>query len=220
MTLIPELLIFDLDNTLVDEKNYYETVYSGSLTRLIAEECGEGGLSELDYCRKNFGGKGELALARLGLPYSAWAQRLIESPTNLITPQPNLVERFRRIPIPKVLFTGSPLEMASRALNQFGLNAQEDFTALYGWQSGDDEPLKWSRSGEVFKAILEKFDLPPRLVWSIGDNWETDLKEAMALGITTVQIGNEIGNPNLRFTNIADFFSFYEILTAERRILF
>lgn len=208
----PKLLVFDMDGTIVQEPLYYKQIYSCTLNQTVEELCGQMGLAELAFCRQNFEGKGELALGRLGIPFREWAKRLIAAPCDLITPQPKVVQRLRQNPIPKVVFTGSPKRAAEKILTRFGFNPEIDFVALYGWSEPELEPLKWYQSRQVFEEILNRFKVSPERAWSVGDNWETDLAPAKELGMITVQIKKETGNPNFRFPTALDLIDFLETL--------
>jgi FMN phosphatase YigB (HAD superfamily) len=205
-----KLTIWDMDGTLVQEPKYYRGVYSASLEQTALEIAGQRGLDEVNFCRANFEGKGELALGRLGIPFSEWGQRLFAAPVDLITPQPAVVEKFRSLDEPKILFTGSPLAMAMKILDRLGFDPLKDFEMLVGWQEPESEPAKWSQSKRIFQEILQKMNVKPQDAWSIGDNWETDLAPAQALGLTTVQIERVTGTPDYRFPNISEFIDAYQ----------
>lgn len=204
------LTIWDMDGTLVQEPAYYRGVYSKSLEQTALEIAGQRGLDEVIFCRTNFEGKGELALSRLGIPFSEWGKRLTAAPVDLITPQPAVVEKFRSLDIPKVLFTGSPLTMAMKILDRVGFDPLKDFKMLVGWQEPESEPAKWYQSKRIFQGILDQMNVNPENAWSIGDNWETDLAPAQAIGITTVQIERNTGLPDYRFPNISEFIEAYQ----------
>jgi FMN phosphatase YigB (HAD superfamily) len=205
-----KLAVFDMDGTLVQEPKYYRGVYSGSLEQTAFEIAGQRGLDEINFCRTNFEGKGELALARLGIPFSEWGKRLVAAPVDLITPQPTIVEKFRTLEMAKVLFTGSPLAMAMKILDRVGFDPLKDFDLLIGWQEPETEPAKWAQSRRIFQDIIQQMKVDPIDAWSIGDNWETDLAPAQALGLTTVQIERTTGQPDYRYPNISAFIDAYQ----------
>lgn len=204
----PNLLVFDMDGTIVDEPEFYRGVYSGTLNETIASEKGQIGLDALQWYRTNQGGKGELALAALGIPFGRWADRLIAAPLNLIAPQPAVVERLRSLDVRKVIYTGSPTLMALRILERFGFDPFRDFDYILGWESPQSSPMKWGCSPQPFRDILQQFNCKPCNAWSVGDNWETDLEPARQIGISTFQIGNRAGIPDYRFPSLAQFLSF------------
>ncbi len=205
-----KLTVWDMDGTLVQEPKYYRGVYSASLEQTAFEIAGQRGVDEINFCRVNFEGKGELALGRLGIPFSEWGKRLVAAPVDLITPQPQVVDKFRTLDMPKVLFTGSPLAMAMKILDRVGFDPLKDFEMLVGWQEPEDEPSKWYQSKRIFQEILQKMNVNPQDAWSIGDNWETDLAPAQALGLTTVQIERNTGKPEYRYPNISAFIDAYQ----------
>ncbi len=67
LTNYPELMIFDMDGTLIINPNFYNKTYSGTLEQTIFEERGQMGLNVLKYCREEREGKGELALEMLNI---------------------------------------------------------------------------------------------------------------------------------------------------------
>ena len=198
------LVIFDLDGTIVHAPEFYRQVYSGTLTTLIAEQRGDEGLEVLAHCRKHYGGKGELALFALNIPFTFWAERLINASLDLIQPDPALVERLRSLPVKKVIYTGSPMKMAWRLLEKFGFRA-EDFDLLIGWEEPDFFPLKWSCSPFLFKLMLANFHCEPNDAWAVGDDWETDLAPAQAIGMGTARVRKEGGDPDIWFPTLSGF---------------
>lgn len=197
--------IFDLDGTLATDREFYRSVYSGTLTELIREERGAEGIRMLEYCRKSYQGKGELALFALNIPFNIWAERLIAAPLDLITPNPALVRAIRQISGVKVIYTGSPTQMAERILKRLGFN-QNDFAEVVGWEIGELFPMKWSCAPFVFRSLLEKYQCQPGLSWSIGDKWDTDLEPAQRLGIKTALIAERNGSSaDVCFASVCDF---------------
>lgn len=199
----PALTIWDMDMTIVLQGEFYRKVYSTTLEQTVFEAAREEGLKTLAFYRENREGKGELALGALGIPFSKWAAKLDEASVDDIIPKPDIVERFRKIPSKKVLFTGSPKGMAYRILTRFGFNPEQDFDAIIGWEEPEISPLKWSCSPFVFRAICNEMGVDPQNAWSIGDNWESDLLPAQLQGITTIQINKNTGNPDFRFASIS-----------------
>ena len=137
------VIIFDLDGTLVDDKKFYKDVYSGTLDQLIQDLRGKKGVSTLCHCRENHNGKGELALSALDIPFSAWAERLCTVPLSLITQRLDIVAAVRSLDCKKVVYTGSPHQLAIRMLSKRGFNLN-DFDRIIGWQPPDQFPAKWS----------------------------------------------------------------------------
>lgn len=207
---LPDLIIFDLDGTVVDEPEFYRSVYSGTLNAAVLEAKGAYGLGVLDSYRRNFGGKGELALKALGIPFKNWSDKLVVAPVDLIKPQPELVEQIRALNTKKVIFTGSPIELANRILVRLGFDPAADFDAVLGWQEPEEIPQKWFCSPEIFKAICKQFNCDPSSTWSVGDNWETDLEPAALVGINPIQIRTSSGNPSRRFPNLSEFLSSFK----------
>jgi len=202
----PKLMIFDLDGTLIQQPEFYTSVYSQTLTQLIQEEKGESGIKLLEFYRKNY--KGELALFALRIPFEKWAIKLIQASVTLIKPNPTIAEQLRSLQIPRIVFTGSPKIMAKKLLTQFGCNPEKDFLTVIGWETPELFPLKWSCSPYVFKSICEKYHVEPKSVWSVGDTWDTDLLPAQQIGMTTVQIQKRSGNPDYHFDTVEEFLRF------------
>lgn len=186
------LVVFDLDGTLVVSPAFYRNFYSGTLEKLIEDLNGQEGLEVLAACRHDFGGKGELALAALGIPFAVWAKRLIAAPLDLINANPKLVRAVRQLHAIKVVYTGSPVKMALNVLERVGF-AADDFAKVIGWAEPDESPAKWTCSPHVFQALLGEFEVQPENAWAVGDVWETDLAPARLAGYTTVLIGRKKG---------------------------
>ena len=208
------LIIFDLDGTIVEEPEFYRSVYSGTLNELVSDLRGEEGLKVLDFCRKNYNGKGELALLALNIPFKEWAKRLIEAPVDSIRRRLDIVDHIRSVPFKKVLYTGSPIEMVSRTLKRIGLE-ENDFEKIIGWEKPESFPLKWLCSPFVFRAILTDLKCEPQNTWSVGDTWDTDLEPASFLGIKTAIIKKVGGKPD---RNFVDLISFLDYLKSVKEI--
>lgn len=200
----PKLIVFDMDGTLIDEPEFYHAVYSGTLNQVVEETKGPEGLQTLAWCRQNLEGKGELALIALGIPFRLWAEKLIDAPVDAVTPRPDVVAAIRSIQSKKILFTGSPLAMADRLLTKFGFNPRNDFDLIVGWKEPELYPLKWNCSSYVFETLTALADSEPENVWSVGDNWETDLAPAQRVGLKTIQIRKNTGSPDARYKTIID----------------
>lgn len=201
----PELIIFDLDGTLAVNSDFYRQVYSGTLEKLIEERHSADGLRMLAHCRKNYAGKGELALFALNIPFGDWAQRLINAPLETFVPQLPLVHLLRTIKALKIIYTGSPREMAIRTLRQLGFEPEQDFNLILGWQEPELFPIKWTCSPLMFSGILQRFAITPDKAWAVGDLWETDLAPAKAIGMKTILVRKQEGSPDERFLSIEDF---------------
>ena len=199
-----KLIVFDLDGTIVVEPEFYRKVYSGTLTDLIRDERGERGLEILHFYRENYDGKGELALFALNIPFRSWAERLIDAPLDLISPQPEFVERFRSLKAKKVIYTGSPMEMAYRILQKVGFK-EDDVDLIVGWKEPELFPLKWGCSPLVFESILLRFQCSPQDAWAVGGDWDTDLNPAQSIGMGTARICKQGGHADKEFETFAAF---------------
>lgn len=204
------LIIFDLDGTIIINSKFYKEVYSKTLNEVVEEERGQHGLSVLNYCRKNYDDRGELSLFSLNIPFDKWADKLIDAPLNLIVPQPALVKRIQMLNAKKVIYTASPVEMAYRLLEKLGFCPKQDFDCIIGWQNPETSPLKWTCSSFVFEAILEKFQCKSNYAYSVGDDWEMDLKPAKSIGIKTVGIRKQAGSPDIWFSTLEEFVIFMQ----------
>ena len=191
----PQAIFFDLDGTLVLAPQFYTDVYTGTLVNLVKEMRGDKGL-EMLWARESLDGKGELTLMAMGIPYRAWAQKLIDAPLDLVIPQPETVSCIRALKAKKIIFTGSPVQMAYRLLDRLGFNPRFDFDLIIGWKEPEAYPLKWNNSSYIFETVCALMDADPK------DNWEADLEPAKRVGITTIQIRKETGVPDFRFPDI------------------
>lgn len=197
----PQAIIFDLDGTLGVSSRFYDEIYAGTLVDLVRETKGEEAV-EILLARDRLDGRGELTLLSMGIPYRLWAERLIAAPLDLITPQPDMVSAVRRIPAKKLIYTGSPEAFAYRLLERIGFAPKKDFELVLGWKEPETFPLKWSNSPFVFASITTLLGCDPQSVWSVGDNWETDLEPAKRLGLTTIQIRKTAGAADFRFSDV------------------
>lgn len=183
-----DLIVFDLDGTILDNPEFYRKVYSGTLNDVVRELRGNKGLKVLERYREEHQGKGELALQPLRIPYAAWAERLIAAPLKLVEPNEELVDLIRQQhDTKKVVYSGSPLKLVRRILRKIGFRSG-DFDLVVGWQSPEPVPVKWSCSRKVFRSFLQRFKVRPINGWSVGDCWRTDLKPAMEIGMRGVYI--------------------------------
>lgn len=199
-----KLIIFDLDGTITTETQFYKEVYSGTLNKLIADEKGDEGKKMLDYCRKNYDGKGELALFALNIPFKKWARLLINAPLDLLGQKDDIVNQIRGIEAKKVIYTGSPVKMAVRMLDHIGFS-KDDFDSIVGWDEPEFFPVKWSCSPLMFEKIIQSFKINFREIWSVGDNWETDLEPAKKMGIKTAMVRKNTGSPDVVHLILEDF---------------
>lgn len=204
----PDLIIFDLDGTLIEAPDFYQSVYSYTLEQLIEERFGNEGLELLAYYRQNYDGKGELALEKLGIPFNDWAQKLIKADLRRLSPRNGLVEKLRSVSAKKAVYTGSPSEMAKLALKSIGFEPAADFDQIIGWEPTHHQPEKWSCSPAVFSQISVEFSASPNQSWAVGDNYDTDLEPAKSLGMVTFQIGSRKGEPDFRFPDFNSFLDF------------
>lgn len=202
------LVVFDLDGTISVNPEFYRTVYSGTLESLIMERRGAAGLAVLQDCRKNYDGKGELALFALDIPFQDWAERLTNASMELLMPQPRICELVRTLTAIKVIYTGSPVQMATRILQRLGFCPAEDFNLILGWREPELFPVKWACSPLVFEGILKKFSISPAEAWAVGDMWDTDLLPAQTIGMKTAMIQRPGGNPDVRIPSIEGFVDF------------
>lgn len=200
-----DLIVFDLDGTIIVNPTFYWHMYSGTLNEVVREHKGEAGIKVLAECREKYSGKGELALQMLGIPYSAWAAKLSEVSVDIIEPQPELCARIRNLNPVKVIYTGSPVVLAWRMLEKIGFDPDRDFDLIIGWQEPEAFPVKWACSLVVFRGILDKFGALPGETIAVGDVWETDLLPAKCLGIKTAIVGNGSGMPDSFHPSLSHF---------------
>lgn len=201
-------MIFDLDGTICENPEFYSCVYSKSLEKIVKQRRGEIGLSRLKECRENYQGKGEIALFNLGIPFSEWAEYLIGVDVDMIIPQKDLCKKLRGLKSKKIIYTGSPIELAIRILKRMGFDPYQDFDLIIGWCEPELFPLKWTCSSLIFQNILNNFSIGYPEAWAVGDNWETDLLPAKNIGMKTVEISKRDGNPDFYFTYINQFLDY------------
>lgn len=185
-----KLIVFDLDGTLSVNPEFYRRVYSKTLEQVIAQKRGDKGLTMLQYCRETYNGKGELALSALNIPFREWAILLSNAALDLINLQSLLREQLCSLSAIKVVYTGSPKKMACGILKQLGFSPAKDFDLIIGWQEPEYFPLKWSCSSFIFQGILNRFSVNPSEALAVGDQWDTDLMPAQAIGMKTAMIKN------------------------------
>lgn len=200
-----KLVVFDLDGTIAVNSEFYRTIYSGTLNKLVADRRGEDGLTMLRHCRNKYDGLGELALLALNIPFWEWAQLLVNAPLESLVPQPQLCGQIRDLQMIKVIYTGSPVGMAMKILERIGLSPAQDFDLIIGWKEPELFPTKWTCSPLVFEKILQKFSVSPDEAWAVGDTWITDLLPAQALGMRTALVRKNGGVPDARFSSVEMF---------------
>lgn len=205
----PKLIIFDFDQTLVENPEFYKKVYSGTLERLILEERGEYGMEVLRNCRKNFDGKGELALFALNIPFKYWADMLMDVNLEMIISDREFVENINKLKAKKAIYSGSPVKLIHRILEKIGF-LKNDFDFIVGWQDPENFPVKWTGSPLIFEKIIKEMGFNKEDVLAVGDNWETDLAPANAIGIKTILIGkNKNNNPDFCFNSVSEFVEYF-----------
>jgi len=199
-----KLMILDLDGTITTEMNFYKEVYSGTLNSLVESERGEEGLRILAQCRRDYGGRGELALFALGIPFKKWARLLIDAPLHRLKKNYEMVNGLREVDAKKVVYTGSPREMAVRILEHIGFS-ESDFELIVGWEEPEFFPLKWSCSPVIFSKIIQEMGGNFEEIWSVGDTWETDLEPAKIAGARTIMVRKVNGSPDAFYPRLLDF---------------
>lgn len=205
----PKLIIFDFDQTLVENPEFYKKIYSGTLEKLILEKRGKYGIEVLHNCRKNFDGKGELALFALNVPFKSWADRLMKVKLEMIIPDQELIDNINKLKAKKVIYSGSPVKLIHRILKKIGFS-ESDFNLIVGWQEPENFPVKWTGSPLVFEKIIKDMGCDKGDVLAVGDNWKNDLAPAKVLGIKTALIGkNKSGDPDFHFDSVYEFVKYF-----------
>ena len=188
------LYTFDNDNTLYQCPEFFRKVFSETLTEVVSREKGERGLEQLQWCRKNCGGRGELALELLGIPIAHWHELVDQASRehiDLIEPSPELVTELRKLRGHKVIYTGAPLSHAMRVTQRLGF-PPGFFEFMFHWEPGDHTPVKWAGTAAPFRAIARYFRVEPMYTVAYGDNWPYDLAPAARLEMRTVLVGGSI----------------------------
>lgn len=205
----PKLIIFDFDETLVENSEFYKKVYSGTLEELILKERGKYGMEVLQNCRKNFDGKGELALFALNIPFKVWANMLINVNLEMITPDREFVDNINKLKAKKIIYSGSPVKLIHRILEKIGFS-EKDFDLIIGWQEPESFPVKWTGSPLIFEKIIKEVGFNREDVLAVGDSWKNDLAPAKTLGIKTALIGKgENSNPDFCFNSVFEFIKYF-----------
>lgn len=188
------LYIFDLDNTLYQCTGFFRKVFSETLTEVVSREKGARGLEQLQWCRKNCGGRGELALELLGIPIALWHELVDQASREcigLIDPNPTLVAELGKLRGHYVVYTGAPLRHTIRVSERVGFRPGT-FEYMFHWEPGDNTPVKWAGAEAPFRAIARYFRAEPGRVTVYGDSWPYDLAPAARLEMRTVLIGGEV----------------------------
>ena len=157
---------------------------------------------------KNFGGKGELSLFALDIPFSGWAKIINESPVDLVKSDSELVEQVKRMGIKKVVYTGSPKIIAERIVEKIGFSVN-DFDLILGYSEPEIFPVKWASSPVVLEKIVNQFGFDPDEAWMVGNEWLIDSMPAKSIGIKTAQIKSKVGNPDFCFDTLKEFLKFF-----------
>lgn len=200
-----KLIVFDFDGTILAGKQLCTELYSVSLERVIYDQRSTHGIEVLEKCRKNYAGKGELALNALNIPFRNWAHEIFITALKMrVDLHPYLCQLIRRLKAQKVIYSGSPIEVIMRFLPQLGFTSS-DFQQILGWQEPEQFPLKWACSPLVFKGILKEFSIAPADALAVGDVWDTDLLPAKTIGMKTAIIGEKVGHPDFCFSTLERF---------------
>lgn len=198
------LYVFDLDGTLAVCPEFYSSVYSASLDRVVNNLRGEQGAEMLTYFRQHCHGRGELALGALNIPFEAWAKELCATSLQLIPPHPELIDSLNSLSGIKVIYTGSPRKFALRVLDRLGF-PDDFFSQIIGWEEPEVTPVKWTCTPLVFRGLLDYYECNPARAWSIGDSWDTDLKPAAHVGMRTAQIDCGSSRSPHTFSSVLEF---------------
>jgi FMN phosphatase YigB (HAD superfamily) len=190
MPSIVEGILFDIDNTLYEHKEYVDSQIE-VLNRRLAEELRrppEEVAEEVEEKRREAaateGGRrpslGNTFLRFYGIPIEtsvAWREELIE-PEAYLSPDRELRERLegvsRRAAICAV--TNNPLSIGERTLHALGV------ADLLPVVSGLDTSSVSKPDPRPFEVALEYLALPPGEIVAIGDRYEIDLEPIIDLG--------------------------------------
>lgn len=181
-------IILDFDNTICIGDEFYRRDYLGAVEEAVVGACGEWGRQMLHWHRRRTSHAGVLALGFFGVPFSDFAERLDRCSLERLPARTGLGEALRRLPCPAVLFSGSPRAFIERVLRHWRIEP-DCFEQIVAWSPGEGVPVKHSCSPLTFRALAEQQGWEPRRCWSIGDSWESDLRPALAAGMSVIGVG-------------------------------
>lgn len=119
-------------------------------------------------------------------------------PAEFIDMQPQLLHVLSELTVRSGLLTAAPKVWAKRVLDHLGVRSLFDTAIL----CGDQDVRK--PDPQAFQQAADMLELKPRQLISIGDQEQTDILPAQALGMLTVRIGGDSTNADFLATDILD----------------
>lgn len=137
--------------------------------------------------REGFGGEVSLGVEKTyGIDrYRYFAATWDLDPKEYIEPNENLIPIMEQVKGRAVVLTSAPFVWAKNALRYLGVGQYLEGAVFTG--EGDIR----KPNPEAFKQALAFFNCLPKQVFSIGDQEQTDIIPAKALGMKTIFIGGE-----------------------------
>jgi FMN phosphatase YigB (HAD superfamily) len=205
-----ELVIFDIDNTLVfaDDESFYDQ-YGAAVERAVAAHYGvdlsEAAQITADYRMRHGGGEQALFRGDVHISYPHIAEQPADTsilfdelclidPTGRFAQQAAMragVATLREDGIKTVALTSSPEPLSRRILAEAGFDPDQDFDA-YVTYGRNELPPKMDSSRQIFAEIAEQFKVEHGHVLATGDSLRHDVLPAQELGMLACLIGPEV----------------------------
>ena len=191
---LPQLIAFDVDNTLIfgPEADQFYRLYSAALERAFAM-CAGISLSEskvqLDAFRAAHNGRGELAFPAAGYALDNVYDAICSvDPTRL----PRMEKTIATLTALQkhatlIAITDGPDLQAERLFAATGIDPSL-FTEIICWQRGS--PMPKGGRDEVFTALSQRYHVHPSQILMVGDALEIDILPARRAGLNTMFIGD------------------------------
>mgnify|MGYP006284178519 FL=1 len=183
-------VLFDIDNTLYDNREFGESQIrvlnerlAAELGRPVEELVGEVEELRQKVARENEGRRpslGNTFLRFYGIPIEtsvAWRAELIE-PEAYLSPDPELRKRIEAVSRSAAIcaVTNNPVQIGERTLHALGIGD------LMPVVSGLDTVGVSKPDPRPFEVALEYLALPPGEILAVGDRYEIDLEPIIDLG--------------------------------------
>jgi FMN phosphatase YigB (HAD superfamily) len=193
-----KLIIFDVDNTLVygNEALRYYKQYSPLLEKTLSETIGVS-IAEAkqiaDSHRKQFNGRGERSFETYSKDMTNWYDAICTLDPSIYVPEMTESQKVLSFLLSQGYSLGAitdgPTKQSLRILRSAQIDTNS-FQFLIGWERGECMPK--GGSIDVFKKVLEEYQLNPEEILMVGDSLETDIHPALSCGIRAIYISEEV----------------------------
>jgi putative hydrolase of the HAD superfamily len=184
--------VFDMDDTLYPREQGLMHLVQARINAFVVEAVGMAP-DEAAILRRQFLDEYGTTLAGLMANYAIDTDRFLHEvhdvPLDGVEPNPPLAALLKALPGRCYVYTNGARDYARRVLNRIGI--ADCFSGVFAIEDADLTPKPAPSS---FRRMLDRFDIDSHAA-AFFDDTPRNLEPAKALGMTTVLIGDDHGQP-------------------------